>query len=312
MKDITLRQIEYFLAVLDRGSVSAAALYSNVSQATVSAALSQLEKQLGVTLLSRGPARKASPTSAGREFGFHARAIVSSVAEAVESVDEDATALRGPLRVGCIPPVAPRMLPGVAAAFGQRHPDVDVELIEARPMSIQRMVLGGEIDIAVMYRKQVQIDGLRRHTLCEVQLYALFAHDHPLAGRTEVEIGEFIDEPLILLDAPPTAEILLSMVRDIGLEPRVRWLIPNVETIRSMVSMGLGYSLTYAVPHPTVRAFQGLSLDYVPVTDAGLSNTLVGVALAEARMSKKLSTVLSVLRAVADETDPANWDTRPG
>lgn len=308
MKDITLRQIEYFLAVIDRGSLSDAATACNVSQATVSAALGQLEKQLGVTLLARGPARRAQPTSAGREFGLHAKAIVASVAEAVESVDDDAAVLRGPLRIGCIPTAAPRILPGVAEAFSRRFPHVDLSFVEAHPRTVQRLVLTGEIDLAVMYRKQVQIEGLRRHRLGDVQLHALLAADHRLAGRSELVIADIIDDPLILLDSPPTADLLLSQIRRLGHEPRVRWLIPNAETIRSMVAMGLGYSLANAVPHPSMRSFQGLSVRYLPVIDEEFANTIVGVTMAEGRTSKKLTTALDVVKDVAEATDPTRWN----
>lgn len=311
MKDITLRQVEYFLAVLEKGSVSAAADACRVSQATVSAALGQLEKQLGVTLLARGPARRAQPTTTGREFGFHAKAILASVAEAVESIDNEATVLQGALRVGCIPTAAPRILPGVAARFSADYPGVDVSVIEAHPMTIQHMVLRGEVDVAVLYTKQMQLEGLRQHRLGDLQLHALLSHDHPLAARAGVEIAELVDDPLILLDSPPTADLLLSQIRSLGHEPHVRLLSPSAETIRSMVAMGLGYSLANAVPHPDIRSFQGMRVAYRPVVDRVFANTLVGITMAEARMSKKLSTALDVLRSVADETDPANWDSSP-
>lgn len=307
MKDITLRQIEYFLAILDQGSLSAAAAASNVSQATMSAALSQLEKQLDVTLVARGPARRARPTSAGREFGIRAKSILATVTEAVDSVSEDSAVLHGPLRIGCIPTAAPRVLPGTASNFGRRFPKIDVSFVEAHPTTIQQMILRGEIDLAVMYRKQVQIEGLQKHPLSEVQLHAVVAADHPLADRSGVEIAELIDDPLILLDSPPTADLLIGQIRGLGHEPKVRWLLPNAETIRSMVAWGLGFSLANAVPHPEIRSFQGMRVRYLPVTNPEFSNTIVAVTMAEARVSKKVATALDVLSQVAEDTDPSRW-----
>lgn len=307
MKDITLRQVEYFLAILEQGSLGGAATASNVSQATVSAALSQLEKQLDVTLIARGPARRARPTSAGREFGIRAKSILSTVAEAVESVNEDSAVLQGPLRLGCIPTAAPRMLPGTASSFGRQFPKIDISFEEAHPTTVQQMILSGEIDLAVMYRKQVQAAGLKKHPLSEVRLHALVAADHPLADREGVEIAELIDDPLILLDSPPTADLLIGQIRGLGHEPSVRWLLPNAETIRSMVAWGLGFSLANAVPHPEIRSFQGMRVRYVPVTNPEFSNTIVGVTMDETRMSKKVATALHVLKQVAEDTDPSRW-----
>lgn len=308
MTDITLRQLEYFLAVLDRGSVSDAAKECRVSQATVSAALAQLEKKLKVTLIARGPARRARPTSAGREFGMHAREILSTVSDAVESLNDESSLLQGPLRIGCIPTAAPRMLPGAASHFVRRHPQIDLSFVEAHPMTMQQMVLNGEVDVAVMYRKQIQIEGITRHDLADVQLHALVSADHPAASKDGVDIAELIDDPLILLDSPPTADLLISQIRGVGYEPTVRWLIPNAETIRSMVGWGLGFSLANAVPHPDTRTFQGMPVRYLPVTNPEFANTIVGVTMAGARLSKKLTAALDILRRTASETDPHRWN----
>src|SRR5699024_7885802 len=235
-------------------------------------------------LIARGPARRARTTSAGRQFGMHARAILSSVSDAVESLHDDTSMLQGPLRIGCIPTAGPRMIPATASSFVSRHPHLDLAFVEAHPMTIQRMVLNGEVDVAVMYRKQVQplhlhlfaihvlngevdvavmyrkqvqMEGLVQHSLAEVQLHALVSADHRLADRSGVDVGELVDDPVILLDSPPTADLLINQIRSLGYEPSVRWLLPNAETIRSMVGWGLGFSLANAVPHPNTLTFEG-------------------------------------------------------
>lgn len=307
MKDITLRQLEYFRAILDRGSLGAAAQACNVSQATVSAALGQLEKQLDVTLIARGPARRARPTIAGREFGAHAEAILAAVSDAVASIDDESPALRGPLVLGCIPSAAPRMLPATASTFVRSFPGVQLNMVEDNPTALQQMVLAGEVDVAVLYRKQVQLEGLRRHPLAEVRLHALVPGDHHLADRDDIDIAELLEDPLILLSAPPTAELLVSQIRSLGHEPVVRWLIPSAETIRSMVGWGLGCSLANAVPHPDNRSFQGMPVRYLPVSNPEFANTIVGVTMGAGRITRKIDTALSTLRTVAADTDPARW-----
>jgi DNA-binding transcriptional LysR family regulator len=307
MSDITLRQLEYFLSVLDRGSVSSAAKDCNVSQATVSAGLAQLEKNLKVTLIARGPARRARPTSAGREFGMHARSILSNVTDAVESLNDESSALQGPLRIGCIPTAGPRILPATASQFVKDHPQIELSFVEAHPITVQQMVLNGEIDVAVMYRKQIQMEGITRHDLAEVQLHAIVSADHAVAEKSGVDIAELVEDPLILLDSPPTADLLVSQIRGLGYEPSVRWLLPNAETIRSMVGWGLGFSLANAVPHPETLTFQGMPVRYVPVTNPEFSNTIIGVTMAGAQLSKKITTALDVLRRTAAQTDPGKW-----
>lgn len=158
-----------------------------------------------------------------------------------------------------------------------------------------------------MYRKQIQIEGVTRHDLAEVQLHAIVSADHPVAEQDGVDIAELIDDPLILLDSPPTADLLISQIRGIGYEPSVRWLIPNAETIRSMVGLGLGFSLANAVPHPDTLTFQGMPVRYLPVTNPEFANTIVGVTMTGARLSKKLTAALDILRKTAADTDPHRW-----
>ncbi|WP_240688703.1 MULTISPECIES: LysR substrate-binding domain-containing protein [unclassified Brevibacterium] len=238
---------------------------------------------------------------------MRAREILSTVSEAVESLNDESSLLQGPLRIGCIPTAAPRMLPATASEIAKHHPKIDLSFIEAHPMTIQQMVLNGEVDVAVMYRKQIQIEGVTRHDLAEVQLHAVVSADHPVADKDGVDIAELIDDPLILLDSPPTADLLVSQIRGVGHEPSVRWLIPNAETIRSMVGWGLGFSLANAVPHPDTLTFQGMPVRYLPVTNPEFANTIVGVTMSGARLSKKLVAALDVLRRIAADTDPHRW-----
>lgn len=175
-------------------------------------------------------------------------------------------------------------------------------------MTIQQMVPNGEVGVAVMYRKQIQVEGITRHDLAEVQLHAIVSADHPVANKVGVDIAELIDEPLILLDSPPTADLLVRQIRGIGHEPSVRWLIPNAETIRSMVGWGLGFSLANAVTHPDTLTFHGMPVRYLPVTNSEFANTIVGVTMAGARLSKKLTAALDIFRGTAAETDPRRWN----
>ncbi|RRO80563.1 LysR family transcriptional regulator, partial [Corynebacterium bovis] len=89
MSDWTLRQARYFLAVVDHGSVSAAAREEHLSQGALSMAVAQLESALGVQLLVRGRARPATPTAAGLRFADRLRPIL-------DLADEAGAAARGP------------------------------------------------------------------------------------------------------------------------------------------------------------------------------------------------------------------------
>lgn len=307
MKDVTLRQMEYLVAVLDAGSVSAGAQACHVSQATVSSALAALERTLGATLLLRGPARRALPTPEGLEFGARARAVLASVNDAVEAVDASLTELSGPLSVGCMHTVSPRILPGLVEHFTQKWPDVELRLQESDPFTLQEEVAAGTLDVAVMYERQVREPSLETFHLADVQLHAMLPADSPLAWGESVALAELAELPCILLNIPPTQDLLLERIHALGLEVDVRWTSSSAETIRSLVARGLGFSLINAVPHPDARSFEGLRLAYLPLSDEKQANPAVALTAPGRRRSARIEEALHALRRVAQDSSPGGW-----
>ncbi|MDY6808711.1 MAG: LysR substrate-binding domain-containing protein [Actinomycetota bacterium] len=308
MNDVTLRQMEYLIAVLDHGSVSAGAAAAHVSQATVSASLAQLEKSLGTVLLARGPARRARPTSAGEEFAARARTILAAVDDAVDSVDDSSSELRGPLSVGCLHTASPRVLPGLVEHFEKRWPRVILELVEEAPRRLQDLVATGRLDVAMLYSRQLERQELISHQLGGVRLHALLSADSPLARQDVVSLNDLVALPAILLDIPPTAELLLERIHAHGLEVDVRWRSSSAETIRALVARGLGFSLVNAIPHPSVRSFEGLEVVYRPVADE-VDNPAIAVTIPHRARSRRVAEAIRVLRRTHEQSDPDRWPT---
>src|SRR3954447_16536738 len=107
MSEITLRQLQYYVSVIDHGSVTAAAVSCHISQAAASMAVGELEKAVGAHLLIRTRSKKVVPTPAGIEFAAHARAILERVSEASDAVAESLVEMRGLLRIGCSHTLSP-------------------------------------------------------------------------------------------------------------------------------------------------------------------------------------------------------------
>lgn len=103
MAEFTIRQLQYFVAVLDHGSVTAAAKESNISQAAASMAIAQLEHAVGVDLLIRTRAKKVVATPAGLELAARARHILSMIGDIEGAVAGGFDEMRGALRTGCSP-----------------------------------------------------------------------------------------------------------------------------------------------------------------------------------------------------------------
>lgn len=113
----TLRQLEYFVAVGDTGSIARAAERTNVSSPSISSAIAQLEQEFGLPLFVRQHAQGLSPTQAGREMLDQARLVLHEAGALMDIAADISGLVRGPLSVGCFLTFAqlvlPQLRPGV-------------------------------------------------------------------------------------------------------------------------------------------------------------------------------------------------------
>jgi DNA-binding transcriptional LysR family regulator len=280
----TLRQLEYFVATCDAGSVTRAAQEIPVAPSSVSAALAQLESVLGVDLLVRHHARGVSPTPAGRRFLARARAVLHDADELERFASELTGELAGTLEVGCFVPLAPLIAPRLCQTFEAAHEGVDVLLVEGEQRELLGRLRSGHLALALTYDLELAGD-IAFDALAELPPYALFAADDPRARLDEVTLAGLADAPLVLLDLPHSRDYFRALFLAEGVDPTIarRSLYPEV--IRTLVANGYGYTIINARPQID-QALDGRQLRTVPI--AGRPRPMVlGVArLAAARPTR--------------------------
>lgn len=238
----TLRQLGYFMAVGEAGSIAGAAERISVSSSSISAAIAQLEEEFGIQLFIRQHAQGLALTPGGRQF-LHQAKLVLEQAEALHAVAGDiAGAAKGPLRIGCMVTVAPVVLAPMRRSFEAEYPEARVAQATAHQAELIGMLQRAEIDVAITYDLEVPQD-LDFAPLAELPPYAMVAADHALAGRASVPLEALIDEPLILLDLPLSREYMISMFQVQGLRPRIAERVREMEVVRSLAAAGFGYGL---------------------------------------------------------------------
>ena len=126
---LSLKQIRYFIATADAGQVSQAAIEVNVSQSAITAAVKQLEEDLGVTLFRRHNSG-VSLTAEGTRFLQHARNIMAAVNSAENAPLTEEKAITGTVKVGVSYTVAGYFLPRHYARFKRSFPRVKVDIYE--------------------------------------------------------------------------------------------------------------------------------------------------------------------------------------
>lgn len=133
----SLRQLEYFVAAVDTGTVTGAAQRCSASQAAVSAGLNDLEAALGLQVLVRRPAKGVALTSGGERVLPLARRMLADAADLSAAADEEQGRVSGVLRIACTVALSPRVLPTIAEEFSRRYPQVQLEFADGLATEMQ-------------------------------------------------------------------------------------------------------------------------------------------------------------------------------
>ncbi|MFI5953327.1 LysR family transcriptional regulator [Cryptosporangium sp. NPDC051539] len=191
-----LRQLEYFLAVVETGSFTRAAAQVRVAQPGVSAQIRRLERELGQPLLDRS-GRTVRLTEAGAAVVPHARAALAAVDAARHTVDELTGLLRGRVSVGMITSCGPLGLPEILADFHRKHPAVEITLTEADSDDLVARLRAGTLDAAIVGLPPVAPEGLATQIVTDEPVVGAVATGHPLPD--EIPLADLREQPLISL-----------------------------------------------------------------------------------------------------------------
>ncbi|MGD9743091.1 MAG: LysR family transcriptional regulator [Dongiaceae bacterium] len=280
----TLKQLRYFVAAADAGSITGAARQLNISQPSVSAAIAEIEQSFALQLFVRHHAQGLSLTPAGQRLAIEARSLLAHAEELRQGALDLAGKPAGEVVVGCFQTFAPMVVPGLLRAVKQHYPDLGVRLREDHLEGLLDGLRHGRLDLALTY--DLDLDGSLDFTVCaEVPLHVILAADHRLAARNRVALADLVEEPLVLLGLPHSRDYFLSVFRGLGLEPRVAHETPSFEMVRGLVANGYGYSVMHSRPESD-QALDGRRLVYRPVREAVRAHRLGIARLAGSRTTR--------------------------
>ena len=259
----TLRQLEYFVAVGEAGSVSLASEKMHVSAPSISAAIAQLEADFGLQLFVRHHARGLALTQAGRQLMARAGQVLAEAEAMNRLVGDISGQVRGSLSVGCLLTFAQILVPQLRRGFEDKNPQVRIRQFEMNQQQIFDSLRGGEIDVALTYDLAIPED-LVFVPLVRLPPYVLFPEGHPLAEMPQVTAAMLKDHPMVLLDLPLSADYFLSFFRRADLKPLIAERTRDMAVMRSLVANGYGYSIANIRPLNDL-APDGRRLRYVPL-----------------------------------------------
>ncbi|MBY5623406.1 LysR family transcriptional regulator [Rhizobium leguminosarum] len=239
----TLRQVQYFVAVAEQGSVTRAAQNLSISQSSVTEALKELETDLGVELFERHP-RGLTITHNGHQFLRHATKILASVSDARTSFSGQQSALSGTLNIGVTSLVAGYVLSDLLARYRRACPGIEVSAIEDNGGYLEHLLVGGELDVAVMVISNLRDRMALQAEILETSPYRLWLPmGHPLVSADIISVSDIAREPLIMLTVDEIEENTGKLLSALGARPHVAFRTRSVEAVRSLVATGAGVAL---------------------------------------------------------------------
>ncbi len=261
----TLRQLKFLVALADRRHFGQAAEASFVSQSTLSAAIQELEDNLGVVLFDR-TRRSVAPTGIGLEIAERARAILQQAEDLVDVAIAAHDPLSGPLRLGVIPTIAPFLLPRVLPRLREAAPELKLYLREEQTARLMERLDAGQLDAAIL-ALPVALDGAESEDIAVDRFSLVCPRSHRLAGLATVGPADLANEDLLLLeDGHCLREHALAACALEGARRNSALQGTSLHTLVQMAASGLGVTL---VPEMAIASglLAGLDLHVAPLAD---------------------------------------------
>ena len=298
MLNYTLRQLQYFVAAADHSSVAGAASALNISQPSVSNAIIKLEDQFGVQLFVRHHAQGVSLTPTGRRMLADARSLLKHAVDLHDRARAAGDVVAGELELGCFVTLAPLFMPALVTDFTKQHRSVSISLHEGIQDDMLSGLKSGEFEMALLYDLDLP-DTIARVPLSAFEPYVLLPEDHPLTDRSALTLEDLKDEPLVLLDVPPSRDYFTGLFHKAGLEPNVTFSSASLEMVRGLVGRGLGYSILVTRPFGD-HTYDGCRIEARPLDHDAATSSICLAQLAQTRPTRLMETFAEFCRAWFD------------
>lgn len=240
-----LRQLRYFLAVVEAGSFSRAAEMLHVSQPPLSVQIKALENEIGVRLLER-TSRGVTPTSAGAAFSKEVRGALARLEHAKSAAARAHRGEIGMLSIGFVSIADYGILPPALKSFRSSHPLVEVQLHELTTDAQVRELRASHLDLGIALGPVNEPD-LQFDRLLEEELVLAAPSNHPIMkGEGTVDMRALATESFIVPPrdiAPGLYDLINDHCRSSGFAPRITQHARQMQTVISLVSSGMGIAL---------------------------------------------------------------------
>lgn len=289
-----LRQLRYFVRVVELGGMGRAAQDLGVVTSALSQQISRLESELSTRLLRRSAAG-VTPTDAGLAFCRQAQLALRHADDAAQAARQ--ARLSGHVSIGLAPSTASVLAVPLMQALHERYPSVRLHLVESLSGNLATMLNARQLDLAVLF----ETESARRWSvwpLLDERLFAIARPDVPgLGRRASLRLAALATVPLLL----PTGRHGLRAIVDAafaraGQTPLVRLEIDGLAMLMDAVRAGLGATIQ---PGAAVTRADGDTLRCVAITDRSARRRNLLASVSDDELSPAALAARGVVRDVA-------------
>ncbi|MCR4268900.1 LysR family transcriptional regulator [Nitratireductor sp. ZSWI3] len=300
------RQLRYFTAIYEQGTLSNAAEHCRVAVSALSHHLANLEAEFGTALFERKP-RGLRPTASGERLYVHAKSILKAMSAAEKDIREAGEEISGEVSVGMAYSAVKAIGVGLAHRVVSDYPKVRLSLSESLSGSTLLHLMASEVDIALLYNPPAD-PRLRVQPVLEESM--VLVGTRAIIGDSEepVRFSEILDMPMILLRQGISARALVDDTNLLKkLESRAKLQMNSVQAIGASLAAGLGCAVgTKLFMYEHIES--GL-LHYRPIIEPELSRTLYICEMADRPATYALEAIRAVmLELVRDAVTAGRWE----
>ncbi|QFU90903.1 LysR family transcriptional regulator [Amycolatopsis sp. YIM 10] len=267
--DLTVPQLRAVVEVADAGGFTSAAQRLHLAQSSLSRAIGEVERRVGVALFER-TTRKLELTPEGAEFVRIARGVLGSFDAGMRHFAGFLAGTSGHVRVATLPSLAAILLPPVVAAYSRAHPAVELSIEDALSGEVLDRVRAGEVDLAVTVVTEPLPD-LDVRELAADRFCGIFPPGHPPVR----DWASLAGEPFIAFGTSSSIRRLVDRALDAAsVRTGRRTEARNIAAVAGLVAAGLGVSVVPGLVLPLV-SFAGL--EHAPLAGPAVDRTIAVV-----------------------------------
>jgi DNA-binding transcriptional LysR family regulator len=235
---MTLKQLEYFLAVCKYENITRAAENLHISQPSITTSIKNLEDYLGVTLIDRS-SKKISITGEGNLLAKRVVGILNLVEDTTEEIREFGLRKKKIIKIGVPPMIGSFLFPEIFIEFSRKHPNIELKAVESGSLETKRLLENDEIDVAFIILEAYEETDVK--PIVKTQVQFCVNRENELSKKDVILMDEIGNEPVIMLkEGFYNNKVVKERYSNSKIKPNIIYYSNQLDTIKSFVRSGIG------------------------------------------------------------------------